>query len=537
MEMEQCFMPFGSNRLVHDYIEGKPLPFFHYSYHNRADYVERLRELEHQSFPRKELENHIRTFMEPYGLTEEIERSLEKLRQENSVVVIGGQQVGLLTGPLYSIYKMISILCLSRQLEDELHVPVVPVFWMAGEDHDIYEVNHVFVPRKRGLEKRIFRSATSDKKMMSKVEFDAEFLRDFCFSCMAAFGETSFTGDCLKLIDEALKNTHTYTEFFTALVHSFFKQSGLLLVDSAHPGLRKMEASYFKLQLQRAQDISEKLRIQQEEMLTRGYKTLIDSPSNSLHLFLERNGERILLQHHNGKIEAKGQGFTLPELLEIADRNPESFSNNVVTRPLMQEFLFPTIAFIAGPGEINYWAELKQVFELFGKKMPPIVPRINITILERAVERDLKELDIKIEKAIQFGVQKEREERIRMLKDHDLEAHFQEAVQRIEAEYEDLAKRALMIDQGLSEITKKNRELVKRQLVYLEKKAQQSVLRKHDEILAKYDRIDCSLHPNGTYQERVWNVFYFLNHYGLDFIDSLMEMSFRLDGSHYIIKL
>lgn len=538
MEIGQCFLP-ETNKLVSDYIQKGNLPFYHYPFQEKASYETRLEELWNRDFPREQLAEHIRSFMEPLGLTKEIENSLEKLKARNSVVVIGGQQVGLLTGPLYSIYKMMSIILLARQKEKELNVPVVPVFWMAGEDHDIYEVNHLFLPGRDGMEKRNFPAPKNDRQMMSKTFLEKDKVRNFCLNFIADFGETEFTKSCIEIIDAALEKTTTYTDFFHAISHSMFKHHGLLFVDSAHPDLRQIERPFFEKLLVAGKRISENLYRQQSQVREYGYHTLIESASNNLHLFIERDGERILLHHDlsNDKIEGKGVTLTIEELVEIAAKSPQLLSNNVVTRPLMQEWLFPTIAFIAGPGEIRYWAELKQVFELFGLKMPPIVPRLNITLLERAVERDLDELGISVEQAIQFGVNEEKEAKTKALRDIQLETFFHETLLQIEGKYEALIERALKVDDSLAQVTKKNREIVKKQVKYLENKVQMAVLRKFDELWNKYERINCSLHPEGSFQERYWNIFYFFNLYGIDFIDSLMELPFTFNGSHYIIKI
>lgn len=155
------------NKLVNQYVHFGDHSFFHYSFRNKDDLVKRYNELTERTFPRKALANHIREYMSKFSITKQIESNLQKLENENSVVVIGGQQAGLLTGPLYSIHKMISIVLLAKQQETFLQQPVVGILG-CGEDHDIQEVNHVFKLEKQRLVKSIFpQKLPSEKRMIS----------------------------------------------------------------------------------------------------------------------------------------------------------------------------------------------------------------------------------------------------------------------------------------------------------------------------------------------------------------------------------
>jgi bacillithiol synthase len=147
MEILNLSLP-AQNRFASNYLEQSAAiqPFFHYRYNELTEDRKRLAELTNRSFPREEVAEHIEKFMKNYPSSKAVEESIDKLKHKDSVVVIGGQQAGILTGPLYSIHKVISIIKLAEQKESELGVPVIPVFWIAGEDHDFQEVNHIFVP-------------------------------------------------------------------------------------------------------------------------------------------------------------------------------------------------------------------------------------------------------------------------------------------------------------------------------------------------------------------------------------------------------
>ncbi|MDP4168988.1 MAG: bacillithiol biosynthesis BshC, partial [Bacillota bacterium] len=207
-----------------------------------------------------------------------------------------------------------------------------------------------------------------------------------------------------------------------------------------------------------------------------------------------------------------------------------------VTRPLTQDWLFPTLAFIAGPGEIAYWAELKQAFEHFDIKMPPIVPRLNITLLDRSIETELKDLNLPVEKVLARGVTEEKEQFLDSIKDKEAEQLFSSIKDQLIEQYRLLEEKTKQIDSGLLPLLSKNESILLKQIEFMESRIEDSVKNKHEVILKKFSRTELALRPEGSPQERIWNVFSFFNSYGMDFIDHLMKLDYAFDGSHKVIK-
>ena len=166
------------------------------------------------------------------------------------------------------------------------------------------------------------------------------------------YPETNFTKDVLQFIDDSLRKSNTYVDFFGHLIMKMFVNSGLILVDSHHPELRKLEVPFFKQIVSKYKEVQEGLHNQQRVIKELGYKPIIETKSNAVHIFMEIDNERVLLEDNQGKFVGKDgtYSFSYKELIEEMERSPERFSNNVVTRPLMQEYVFPTLAFIGGPG-------------------------------------------------------------------------------------------------------------------------------------------------------------------------------------------
>ncbi|MBN6887051.1 bacillithiol synthase [Cytobacillus horneckiae] len=544
MEILNLSLP-ATNRFATEYIAQTEdiQRFFHYRYNHAADFQSRLMELRHRSYMREDLTAYIKQFMAKFPTSTEVEESLEKLKRDDSVVVIGGQQAGIMTGPLYSIHKVISIISLAKQKEKELNIPVVPIFWIAGEDHDYQEVNHVYVRKNNRMEKMVYPEKVYEKKMVSNIEINHEICLKWAESIVEAFGETKFTNELLEFIHEAINRSNTYVDFFGYIMMRLFKDDGLLLVDSGDKNFRKLEKEILKKQINASVEITKSVLEAQENLSDNGFSKMIEIGEHAANLFYydEVHKERMLLDYHEEtKTFTDKDGhlsFKVAELLTIAENEPEKLSNNVVTRPLTQEWLFPTLAFIAGPGEIAYWAELKEVFNRFSMKMPPLVPRLNFTIVERAVDSDMSELGLDLTSTLIHGTEEKKQMFLNSIRNSERDEIFYRMREKLEAEYQLLEANTVKEDKGLLPLLEKNKAILFNHIQFMSEKFDQTAQQKHEIIISKFTRIESSLKPNGSPQERVWNGLYYLNLYGMEFYSQLLEHSWSFDGTHKVIKI
>jgi bacillithiol synthase len=544
MEIFNLSLP-ATNRFASNYLKQTEdiQPFFHYPFEQSSSDLDRLSELQNRFFPREEVAQHIEEFMGPFPSSLSVKKSIEKLKQSNSVVVIGGQQAGILTGPLYTLHKVISIIKLAEEKEKKWNVPVVPVFWIAGEDHDFQEVNHLFIPSEQKVNKQTYPEKVLRKKMVTDIKLNKEVCLSWAENLIEDFGETNYTNDLLQFIRNQIGNSTTFVEFFANIIMELFKDYGLLIVDSGNKGLRELEKDFMIQQIHHHDSITYLLNEQQKKISEKGYPITIETNEQAANLFYydPRLQERVLLEFDRQTDCFVGKNgilsFSKEELIEIVRNEPGKLSNNVVTRPLTQEWLFPTIAFIAGPGEISYWAELKLVFEHFGIKMPPIVPRLNITLVDRPIETDLRDLNLSFENVLSRGTVVEREQFLESIKDTEVEELFTSTVNRLVEQYQLIEDKTAKLDKGLLPLLKKNESILINQIDFMKTKLEESVNKKHKVILTKFNRIDLALRPDGFPQERIWNMFYFLNLYGFCLIDDLMDLPYVFDGSHKIVKM
>lgn len=542
MEIQNISIP-SNNKFVTDYLTNDidMERFFDYNIHYPSVFQTRKDAIIKRSFPRDSLVEHLQTYNQRFNCSEKTVANINKLKDQNSVAVIGGQQAGILTGPLYTIHKLVSILKLAEQQERELNCPVVPIFWVAGEDHDFAEINHVYIAERALIKKKMVPHQQQLKKSVSNIEMDKEICLTYIQGIFESYGETEFTNELLHKLNEMVNHATTYVDLFVSIITELFGEYGVVMVDSGSEELRKIESDYFKTMIESNKEIHDSVMIQQQKLQDNGYHKIIEMQPKSANLFYHLDGERILLEYCPEEKVFRGKSneceFTADQLLDIAEHHPEKLSNNVVTRPLMQEFLFPTLAFISGPGEVAYWAELKEVFSLFNLQMPPVVPRIMITLIERNIDNDLKELNLPIETVLTSGVTGQKEQWIKAHTSFNVDEIVDNVQSEVELLHKQIRVAALKIDESMEGLLLKNASIIQSQFNFVKNTINKQIENKHQVELNKFSKIEMSLYPNSSPQERVWNIFYYLNRYGLDFVHDMMKLTFVFDWEHKIIKV
>src|SRR5690625_5299050 len=228
------------NPIARDYIEGKLEEFFPFSLAFSPE--SRLSELSSRNFPRESLASVLKEMNENWGAPDATIAQIERLRDEKSVVVIGGQQAGLLTGPLYTIHKLISIIKYAKEQEEKLNIPVIPVFWIAGEDHDYDEINHVFTATQSGLNKRVISQEEWRKKSITHIPLNKDLTKQWIKEVFYDLVETTYTKNLSETIFNIVEQSETFVDFFARFIFQLFGSEGIVLIDSADENLRHIES-------------------------------------------------------------------------------------------------------------------------------------------------------------------------------------------------------------------------------------------------------------------------------------------------------
>lgn len=537
MKLEQISLPV-SNALLADYWSEQASihSFFSYKF-NEQSFEERAHYLKQKTYDREQLSEVIRSYMKRYGMSPQVELHLKQL-QEGALAVVGGQQAGVLTGPLYSVYKAITVILLAKEQQQKLNTPVVPLFWIAGEDHDLEEINHTYTITANTVKKRGYSERSNRKTMASTTMLNKVSMKQFVQNVFKDFGETEHTDSLLQNVLQHVEANETFSQFFTALMNDLFAEFGLLMIDAAYEPFRQYESDFFEILIQHNEEISEVV-VQQEQALSgAGYGTPIGAELTNANLFFVKEGERFLLER-KGDFYTNVLGhikLTKEELLQIAKEAPEQLSNNVVTRPLMQEMTIPVLAFVGGPGELAYWATLKRAFETIDLQMPIFAPRLNISIVSRQVQSLLNARGLTAQDAIANRIEQVKTEFIDSIQDEQAIQQVHLMNEMLQQQYDVLNTHLQQAGLKIDKTIKRNKLYHERQFNYLQSTIQQQVLLKHDTIISQFNLIAAELAPNGSFQERTFNPYQYLNRVGESLIRDLIKLPFSISPTHYIVK-
>ncbi|MFC3040235.1 bacillithiol biosynthesis cysteine-adding enzyme BshC [Virgibacillus xinjiangensis] len=530
----------NQSKLIENYrsVDGDISCFF--DYHPFNDYRKRAEDLRSREFNRTGLADVLLTMNRKWNAPESALENIERLRGDDSMVVVGGQQAGILTGPLYTINKLISVITLARKQENELGKPVIPVFWIAGEDHDFDEINHIYLSEIPRLRKSKIPQQQYGKQSASSLLIDKENSAEWVDFIFSQLKETIYTKDLYKAIKESLEQSLTYVDFFAQLIFRLFEKEGIVLVDSGSTELRQLESSHFVQMVERQQEINGGVMEAYEQLRKKGYSISLEIEEDQANLFYHLNGERILLyrdEEGNWKGKQDEVKMTTEELIAVAKSHPEQLSNNVVTRPLMQELLFPSLAFVGGPGEIGYWAALKPAFRSLRLNMPPVVPRLSFTLVDRKVRKAMDKYGISAEEAVNKGIAEQRENWLASLNNPPISKIVEELKSTLDQAHKPLRETAQDIRADIGDLADKNLEHLNREIDFLHKRMVKAVEETHKKEFHEFDHIQAMMFPNAGLQERTWNPLPFLNENGETFIQELLAAEWSFEKDHYVVWL
>lgn len=474
------------------------------------------------------------------GNSNEALGAVESLLQPDALVVVGGQQAGLFGGPLYNIYKAVTIIQTAREAAERLNRPVIPVFWIAGEDHDWDEVNHIHYlsnhsdVRKLKIEPNLPLARTS----ISRFVLDPEIWQRTLEQLEESLVDSEYKRMLMAKLDEITGCSTTLTEVYARLMAWLFGSHGLVFIDSDDPGIRQVESSMFQALIEHNELVNDALL--QGDALVRelGYQPQAEVHKDGANLFIFDQEERVLLMRDGDEFaDKKGhRTYTKQQLIELAGREPHQFSNNVLTRPLMQEFLFPVLATVLGHGEIAYWGLTRQAFEAMGMQMPILVPRLEFTLLNEGVRKHMAHYGLTFDDIFkQFEAW-----RAQWLEQQD-QVPYRERFAKIRTmitdEYNALTPLLNQINRGLETIGQTNLSKIMEQIDYYEKKTSEAQEFRHQTDLQRLDRIANGIYPFNQLQERVYNVIAYINQYGKQWLDDLIALQIPIDGEHRIYDL
>ncbi len=465
-----------------------------------------------------------------WGASEATLRNIQRLR-EGAFAVVTGQQVGLFGGPLLALFKVASVIALAKQVE-ALGVECVPVFWLASEDHDLAEVNqsllltHDFqlVPFKlatRGIEGAPVSTIRLAEGTSEAVAHAAELL-----------GE-SLAADYLR---ESYAEGETFSNAYAKLYTRIFGEHGLILLDPADPELHRIAAPLFADAIQRTAEIDDALLARNRELQAEKYHEQVKVTAESTPLFAVVEGARVPIHRANGQFKIGREVVSGDELQRRVGTVPETFSANVLLRPVLQDYWLPTLAYIGGPAEVAYFAQAAVVYQKLLGRITPILARMSATLVEPRIERLLTKYQVDLPELFHGECQLRDCMAARALPP-ELKQDFEQARRAVEVAMQRASGSLQKLDPTLVEAATRASSKMRYQIDRLEKRAAQAELRRTEIITRHAAQIENAVYPNKTLQEREIAGLHFYAKYGPELISRLVELAQTRCPEHKVLVL
>ncbi len=474
---------------------------------------------------------------ETYGALGEIlrpsgaaaERRLRQVVRGRGVVVTTGQQAGLFTGPLYTLYKAITAARLADALERQLGLPVLPVFWVASEDHDWSEASHVHVVDLENQLRRIEVRAPFDPDEQATPIFRIHFEPDVARALedlRAATPDSEFKDDVLGPLGKAYRPGAGVAEAFADALADLTRSFPLCLVDAADPRVKRLSVPILRREWSHRQEAGERLVRWAAELGAAGFEPQVRIDPESTNLFVEgaRGRDRLTFGAGKGKgrLRRSGEEIEEKELLRLLDESPERIHPNVLLRPVVESALLPVVGYVGGPSEIAYFAQLPPLFELHGLTPPPIVPRASVRLLERRVAKGLQRAEVTAEELAE-GPETVARRAARDRMPAPIASALAALREVLQTQLEEIRAGAAEIEPPLEGAVGRAGSQVERALHDLEAKITTSLQRRNEILLDQLRKAATHLMPLGQPQERVLNVYPYLVRYGRDLLAAIAE--------------
>jgi bacillithiol synthase len=456
-----------------------------------------------------------------FGAGEDVERNLDRL-SSGAAAIVTGQQVGLFSGPLYALLKALSAVRIAEQITLR-GVDAVPVFWLATEDHDLAEVDHAFWNARSRLTRYELAAPSLDgDRRVGEIT-----LGEAIESMVLQAAETldgPFAAEVARALRESYTARDTYGSSFAKLMTRLLAGRGLILLDPLNARLHELASPVFRRALHDAGPLHDALAARSNQLERDGFHAQVKiSPASTL-LFFNLDGRRYAVRRREGKFVAGDTEFSLDELHAAIESTPEAITPGVLLRPVVQDALLPTAAYLAGPAEVAYMAQAQVPYERILGRSPAVLPRSSVTLIEPALARILSKYDLDMRDVLE-GPQHVRSRMEQKAVPDALARRFESDEQELRRLLESYAGPIEKLDRTLLGALENVEEKMLYQFAKLKEKVgraenfRSGVLDDHERVL--FD----SLYPHGELQERSLCALPFIAEHGPELLDELTRLS------------
>jgi bacillithiol biosynthesis cysteine-adding enzyme BshC len=475
-----------------------------------------------------------------WGAGEATQKNIDLLREPDCIAVVSGQQAGLFTGPLYTIYKALSAVKLAGCLQQR-NTKAVPVFWIAAEDHDFAEVAKAeFIGRDCQLKNVAVTSEMHrEGRPVGHVKLD-ESIDAVVNDLFELLPASEFAADMKALVKSAWQPGRGFVDSFATMMTALLGRYGLIFLDPLAPELKQLAAPLYSDAARRAPQIALALEKRSAELERAGYHAQVLATANSFPLFLhdEAGARHAVVRVESGKYRTKAveREYTADELAALAQEKPERFSPNVTLRAVVQDYLLPTIAYYGGAAEIAYFAQTAEVYRVLERPATPILPRSSLTMIERHTGRVLERYDLTLADFFE-GL----EPVIKRVVEEHLAAGsarlFADAEQNVNHELDRLRQELSAIDPTLASALETGRKKINYQLDGLKQRFVRAQMTRDEAAHRQLQRAFDQLYPNKDLQERHINITSLLARHGTYVIEWIFNAINLGSNEHQIVYL
>jgi len=460
----------------------------------------------------------------------------KRLSDARTVAIVTGQQAGLFGGPMFTLLKALTALKLADRVSRDHGVPAVAVFWVEGEDHDWDEVRSctVFTNRLEPLTLALPPSQAAEPLPVAQIALDAS-IRSLVDELAQALSATEFTSRLIDDLREAYSPGRGMADAFARWLERLLGDRGLVVYDASDPASKPLVSSVFARELTTAGQTVKLAASAGADLVARGYHAQVNTTEEGLALF-RLNGGRRSIRRQNGRFVVGDQSYEAQSLVKEVNEHPASFSPSVLLRPIVQDSVFPTVCYVAGPNELAYLGQLRPVYDHFGVPMPLVHLRATATVLDAASLRFLNKYQLPLE-----ALQAQDESALNSLLEAQIppvvEQSFEAASAAIEANMQRLVEALPAIDPTLQGAAQTTLGRMRHDLHTLHGKMIQAAKRRDETLRRQFIRARALAFPRGHAQERTIAFVSFLNQYGPAFVDRLDE-ELSLDmGQHWVVAI
>lgn len=474
------------------------------------------------------------------GASEKTLENLRLLRESDCVAVVSGQQAGLFTGPLYTIYKALSAVKLTECLRGR-GVKAVPVFWIATEDHDFAEVSNTFVINKEGhlTEIRNEPKRCYENLPVGYVKLD-DSIKPSIEELFKNLPYTEFTDELRAMVEETWKPGSDYGETFAKMLTRVLGKYGLILLCPLDKRLKKLAAPLYTEAIKKSDEIVSALRKRSDELVQNGYHAQVLIGEDYFPLFYQASDRtrHALKKTAEGTYKTKGidREFTLAELAELAENEPHKFSPSVVLRSVTQDYLLPTVAYFGGAAEIAYFAQSGEVYRILNRPVTPILHRQSFTFVESKHAKTLERFDLSLTDLF-AGIENIEPAIVENYLNRETALLFADVEEKINVQLNRLDQNLAALEPTLADNLAKRRRKIIYHIGAMRRKFHAAQIRKDETVRRQVENLFAALLPHKHLQERTLNATSFLNRHGLYFIDWIYDAIDLDDKGHRIVYL